>query len=413
MNKYSAKDVKLLGEGAQLKAYIDKKHGSLKDFYYKHDLKVSLVSFRTYLARDKISSDVLKLALVKALNKGYNDIVKSKEEQIKEIVKNITCNIDLYNDKSDEYVLDIVIKQTKNLGFDRHTSDMYIAKAKYYHKMNRISHVMDCYEMAISIMKRMDISAMVQYYIEMVIIYFRENMKDNALDIINILDEYIKLYKKNLSNNILFRFYYWKGIMYLEKDSILCRKLFKKALNYASTNVEKAGTIQNIGLSYRYEKVYKLAIAKYEEAYNLYDEDDIVRRSSIWNNIAMVNMCQSSLIKASENINKAIEMLSNKMDYRFYMKYLHTFAKINLLKGNEKEVIKYFEALEKCCNKELDKEVLMYDITEILNYIVAQSNLKAIAEVIMRIKEMQVSEKFKKDLLGCLGIIYIKLERRA
>ncbi|MCG8538709.1 MAG: hypothetical protein MJA82_02065, partial [Clostridia bacterium] len=108
MGKLKIDDVKLKAPGKQVEEMLIDRFGSIKSF--AREIEMHPRTIRQYLKEKRVGSDGFRVKLTNIFDKGINEIIVSKEEQLKEIVENIYDNITEYKDEEDMEVLKAVKK---------------------------------------------------------------------------------------------------------------------------------------------------------------------------------------------------------------------------------------------------------------------------------------------------------------
>lgn len=410
MIKLFEKDVVLLGEGKQLKNAIKDQNKDLRDFLTKNNIPICYNTFRTYLSRDKIYSDSFRACITRALNIDYNDIVKSKPQQLKAYVWDIFYNIKLYTEEEDFETFEKLIKLCIKYELSIETAIMYRAKAKNCYFRNKVNHTLDLYDCAIDTMPGHNVSKLVFLYSEVADICFREAMDAKAEHYFDIARQYIEKYK--IDNYDLHYYHYLKGIMHVSnKNYSTAKEHFEKAAEFATFDPDKGASIANIGLAYKKEKDYYHALKYYNEALKYLNEDNKSQRSSIYNNIAEVYRLIQDYESATKYIDMSIELSGSNITFYKHLLHLETFAEIQIQMGNYDSCGKYFEALLSTIDKQIDKIRIKNGIKNIIEIAEDVDVLKKLSDVVIKIIETTRNEEHRKNLYECVGIIYIKIKR--
>ncbi len=413
MKKLTKDDIKLLGEGPQIKKYILLRYKSVADFYDNNQLSITLDSLRTYLARKKIYSETLKLIIVNCFNVGYSDIVLTDQEQARRFAWDVNANIKLYNEREDLDTFRAIEQLLEKFDLPVEKAMMLRAKANNCFYRNVISQSIEWYEMAIERMGRLDLDRLVQLYCELADVLGREQLDNKALMYFDMAEEIIK--DNKIREDMLFRYYYWRGKFEVDRNNTAAaRELFLKASTNASNLEERTVALQNIGSTYFKESNYKEAIEIYDKVIGMYDPNDYVRISTVLNNKAMVMIDMELYAESIQLSTKALFYVDSTNDYKRYILYKQTYTKARYLMGYKEECLDYFDDLKLASTKLVDKSCLIEDINELAALINEKYLLQRFADAILQMEDNQ-TQGYKKDyivnLQSCVALIYKKIRR--
>ncbi len=411
MKKITRKDIKILGEGPQVKKAILERYADIETFYAKSNMSIQFNTFKSYLSRDKIESDNFRCAITIALNISYYEVVLTLEGQLKALVNSIYDNIRLYNDVEDEYTIKKLRKLCKKEGMQLEVAMLYRAMARNYHYTNKITRAIECYEIAIEELPKGEIDMQVFYWCEQAYVFYCEYMREKAEKRFKYVDELVQIHKSKLSNNTMYYYYYWRGITYLYGARYrTSREHFEKAADYATKNFEKAGANCNIGLSYKKINKFKDALHYYNEALTYPDEVNLSPAVVTYNNLGELYRKMKDYENAQKYVDLAIETNEKQYDLSNHLTCIQTAAEIQMDLGNESSYKEYFDALLNTKGKYINKYTLIFRLKSfITNSAYNLPCLKDLTRVILDLTKASNSEDYISGLRECLGLIYEKL----
>ncbi len=411
MKKLTKEDIKLLGEGPQIRKYILTRYQTVADFFEKNKLNITLDSLRTYLAKNKVYSETLKCTIVNCFNVHYSDIVLSHQEQARRLAWDINTNIKLYNEKEDLEIIRATEVLLEKFDLPVEKAMMPRAKAMNCYYRNAISQSIEWFELAVQRMDNHDLNRLVQLYYELADVYGREQMDDNATMYFNKAEQIIK--RNTIKEDVLFRYYYWRGKYEIDRNRVLfARRLFQDALASTISLEETAVAMQNIGLTYKKEAKYEKAIEIYDKVLDMYVSNDCARKSTVLNNKAMVMIEMQQYDEAVKLSTKAISYIDNAKDYRRYIMYRQTYVKARYLQGHTMDCYNYFDELKLANTKLVDKSGLIEDINDLAAIIKEKHLLESFADTVIEMadsKDIVYNKEYILYLKACVVQIYKKI----
>ncbi len=411
MKKLTKEDIKLLGEGPQIRKYILTRYQTVADFFEKNKLNITLDSLRTYLAKNKVYSETLKCTIVNCFNVHYSDIVLSHQEQARRLAWDINTNIKLYNEKEDLDIIRATEILLEKFDLPVEKAMMLRAKAMNCYYRNAISQCIEWYELAIQRMDNHDLNRLVQLYCEAGSILGREQFEDKAAFYFNKADEITK--RNKLKEDALFRYYYWRGKFEIDRNRILfARRLFQDALASTVSLEETSVAMQNIGLTYFKEAKYEKAIEIYDKVLAMYVGNDFTRISSVLNNKALIMIDMQQYDEAVKLSNKAISYIKNTRDHRRYILYKQTYTKARYLQGYTVDCYDYFKELKLANTKLVDKSCLIEDINDLASTIKEKYLLESFADTVLEMadsKDIVYNKEYILNLHSSVAQIYKKI----
>ncbi len=288
MSKMTLEDVKMVGEGPQIRKAIEQRFGTVEKFYEAHGgITNKYNTLLNYLSRKVIVSGSFKYKITLIFNTDYTSLYEDPQKQIKRHVQNIYDNISKYDQEDDQETFDYLLRLCKKEDMTTEAALLYRAKARNCFNTNKLNFCVEFYEFALGLLQIYDMNRKVFFLCELADDFVRENLMDRAEQKYKYAGDLVRLHKKKLDNNTLFFYYYWKGIYYMHKEKNEdARDLFILAKDCADTNSKKASAIANIGLTYKHQNRYTNALEYYQDALNFTDDSRILVKASIHNNIA-------------------------------------------------------------------------------------------------------------------------------
>jgi tetratricopeptide (TPR) repeat protein len=312
-NLLADKDIKILNEGQQIRKYILKEYYTINHFYKQNNItKPSLKSLKSYLSSDKVS-ETFKILTVSLLKKNWNEIVKTKEEQIQHYVNDVTDNINLYTRDVDIHMLE----KLKNISKPYTTLyvTMYRNIGMYYYNAFQYNDAVANILLALELLNNSttNINLIISLYIDLLTIYFRERVFDKTMKIFNEINIIVSN-NSYINSKLLFRLWYVLGQLFRNDmenmDNVIAKTMFDRALKLSITNIEKGNTYLQIALIYKKDGDFNKAIKYYQIAQKTYDKDDSIRQSIILNNLADLYKTTGDYSKALTLIEEALLLIS-------------------------------------------------------------------------------------------------------
>lgn len=400
MQKFNFDDIKIKSPREQIKESILEQYDSLDEFAELVNLYPD--SLRRYLRSTKLPNS-FRLKLVNQLNKGYDEIVLSEEQQLKKLVDIIYKNIEVYKDEDDINAL----KKLKDLCLERNiileTAKMNRNISIYYYKKNHLNSAVEYMRWAIGGIKN-DNYFLAESISLLGLIYF---CKHNYSKSKEILEDAQQLFLKIKDNNILFHYYYRRGILYScmyekQKEKLeLSINMFIKALKYTRERSHLGFTIMNIGIVYSKQNIYEKAIRYYNKALEVFEDD--FSKSVVYNNLADAHKVIGNYEKAAYYIKEAFRCLGTKNIVKSFI-YYQTYVQIKILKGESTAIIeKLKELLAKVDDFFIYSQSIIRGINTIIDYGRIYENTKVLEELdalIMKLRE-DSNDEYDKELKAC------------
>ncbi len=412
MSKLTLKDVKILGEGPQIRNAILQRYNSVEEFYKAHsDITNKFSTLLSYLSKEVIISDSFRCRVTFILDVDYPSLLVSKQEQIKSHVQNIFDNISKYDQEENQQIFDYLIEQCKEEDMQTELALMYRAKARNYYNINRIDRCMEYYEYAIETLPKKQINKLVFFQCEYADDLLRENSIVKADKRYKHIRNLVQIHKDRLNDDTLFFYYYRRGSAYMHKrDYSYAREFFIQAKEHSTHNRAKSSAIANIGLTYKKQRKYDEALKYYMDALNYPDLANILTIASIYNNIAVAYKCKKNYSNALEYIEKAIVISEKENNLVKHLTYVATQAEIKAAMGDEKSYKSIFNILLDTKGKIVHKPDVLIGISSIIENINDIPCLNELGDIIIELRKASTNEDYKSGLTECGGLIFFKIK---
>ncbi len=275
---------------------------------------------------------------------------------------------------------------------------MYRSLATNYFYTNKITRCLECYEIAIEELPKIEINKRVFFWCELADIYYREYMLDKAEKKYKNIDDLVNIYKDCLDNNTMFYYYYWKGIMLLRTKYRIAKEHFEKALDYATKKFEKAGAISNMGLASARLKRYKDALEYYEKALTYPDETNLSPMVVTYNNMADVYRNMKDYENAQKYLELALEANEKQYNLTYHLACIQTKLEIQVSLGNKVLYKEYHKILLSTKGKNVDKTSVVFRIKRYIeNVSYNKACLKNLSNVLIELSEASDSDPLSAD----------------
>jgi tetratricopeptide (TPR) repeat protein len=414
--KLTSSDIIIFNEKQQIKQTLLKEYGSLEAAADKLGLYCD--TLQNYLRGSIKLPDKFKAKLCLTLNKGYDEIVISPEQQIMSYISSIVDYPYLYDSHNDLETFEKIRNICVELKFYDGIGKAYFIIGTLYYKLGNIDLAFKYYNDAIEILELNSKSYNVLIEVTSRIAFqaYKQQNISFAGSYFDKAELQMSKYKENIDYKSLFYFYYYKGVYLQElKELDLSRDYLYKASELAANSRWKAATVCLIGLSYKRQGEYKKAIEIYNESLSMVGDGNYPTKSSICNNIAEAYRAYGKLDEASYYIDKAFEYLGDTNDEARRINFFHTYACINVDKG---EYTKNFENLISYITQNnnyiIDKEYIIQAITlltklaEMRNDQVEFNKIKEVIISLIKEYDNDMNTMFLHNLKACLGDIVLK-----
>jgi hypothetical protein len=172
--KLTVKDIKIIGEGAQIRNIIINKYGALEpyiQFYVeKHSDIISEVTLRNYLNSKTIHSKSFKVRLMYDLDIDFDKDIVYEEKQIAAYIESINANISEYKSDKDTSIFNHLESMCQKKEYHNLLSKLYKAQSIYYSNRNEVKESIRYLHMAIENEKNP--KNQMHYYSDLGLIYY-------------------------------------------------------------------------------------------------------------------------------------------------------------------------------------------------------------------------------------------------
>lgn len=416
-NKLKLEDITILNEGQQIKRKIEEKYGSIKDFYeIEKPTELSLKAIRNYCSFDKITSTNLKILMLKLLNEGWDEIIISDVEQIKDIVSKIYRDIRLYNEDEDYALLEKVRALCFKFGLINETALMLRCLAKHFYFRNNNMETLKYYNEAINLIENINIDTLIIIMVELAEYHYMEREVKEAESLFIKAQNYIDNSEK-VSNAAIYKYYFKRGIMLnSEGRHSDARGYIEKSIMYAGDNTEsnsdKGAAYMAIGSTYKREGVYVEAKENYFKSLFEFHVKDIHGRATALNNVADIYCIFNEYDEAIKYIKAAMELLEKDSITYKHLIIAETYAEIKLMVEDTSACYEYFDIIKKTVDTSINKKNIKNSIISIINYIEDIDLLKELYNAIYYISENTDNYVYEDDLYSCMGRICKRINKK-
>lgn len=411
MTKLKLEDIKLKTVGEQIKEAIFSRGYTLDEFAEAIDIYV--VSLKQYLRRKNGGSATFKIKITNFLDVSYDEIVKSPEDQLRDLNKKITEDIFNYYLTEDLEILNRMKDLMLKFDLRDELPTLYRNFGAHYFFRNDINKSIEYYELSIDVSKshgNFEMDAIINS--EMGLLYYYKYDYKNAKYYYKRVD-YI-LYDKcgEVSSKTLFNHFIRKARLdiSLKKPKHSYRNLII-AKDYVYRKKMNGYLDLYWGKSQILENNFDGANNYFLSALDNFDGYDI-QKSLVYNEIAKMHLKKKNYDIAQEYIERAMEYSKN-MNYFFEYNYIDTYTLIKSKVGKLENILE--EVYSSVVKRDFSSENSVVEIYRniVSNLTVRQKkNLKKIMDyLIMTIEEVEeyFSEKNVNDLKISLGELIIKM----
>ncbi len=362
MSKLTFRCIKIKSPGSQLKKIIIDEFGSINDFAKKIDRHPRTV--RQYLKEKRLGSDTFKIRVSNIFNKGFKEIIKSEEDQIREMVQNIYENIKMYIAREDIYMFEKLKDLCVEYDLYIETIIMQRNMAILYLYKNQIDKAIGFMEASINTVRISNYS--IKWKSELGLMYFYgcEYKKSKKLfeEVEDLLSE-----ARGVDERTVFLHYYRYGLLSNNTNKYpLAEKLFEKSLEYTKIQAEIGSSIMNIGISYKKRKKYKRALEYYNRALDIFEDN--LNRSILLNHLAELYKCRRNYERALYYSKLALRCgADNDLESLFI--YYQTYAEILICKNEFSGAKdKLFEFIDRIESNFFRKKFIKEGISAVVEY---------------------------------------------
>lgn len=409
MEKLNIKDIKLRSPGYYVRNEILQKYGSIDVF--ADSIGIYTDSVEKYLDSNKLGSATFKLKLVHCFDKGIDEIVVTKVEQIKRWVDNVTINLDMYKDATDIEVLQKIKAFCLKNKMQVETAKMLrnIGMNKFYN--GKAGAAIELLNLSIEILENENKENLVfEYSSELGLVFFYESDYKKARETFNSISYIIN--KCEVSNRVLFTYYYRLGqtlrLLGRNKDS---QEVLTKSLLYAENDYLKGNALMNIGIALKNENQYNKALEIYLDTYKYFDYSDNLSISILENNISELYKEKGDLDKALEYVNKALLGIGDSNIQKKFI-YTQTYVQIKILQGEPAEAIqKLIDLIKYCKDRFLYRNHIIDGVRILIKYAVNVKNINIMKslenEILKLINHEKRESRYILELKALLCDIFL------
>lgn len=315
--KLTADNIKIIGEGQQIKKLLLQKYGGLEQFLLAHPI-YELSTLKHYLKKKNINNPSLQIKLVSIFNMDYSDIYILPDQQVLNFLGEIESNVEKYNNHKDLDLMDKVIDLLDIID-KRLVYDCHYTKALIYLQIGQVDSAIGC--LKISMQKQ---EMYFKSLFELAFCYFLQKKYIESEKI------YIELMHTDMKNN--FKLLYRYGILLNNTDrNMQAVKIFERAIEITNNNRDIGKAIMNMATAYWKLAQYQKSITEYNKALQfLNTEHD---KSIVYNNIAQAYIKLQNYTIAYDNADKALENVE-KDNSKIFLNIYHTFCETSIALGN-------------------------------------------------------------------------------
>lgn len=411
MTKLELEDIRLKTVGEQIKDAIFSRGYTLEEF--ADEIDIYLVSLKQYLRRKNGGSATFKIKITSFLDVSYDEIVKSPEEQLRELNRVITRDIFNYYGDEDMDILNKMKDYMLDFDLRDQLPTLYRNFGVYYFFKNDINKSIEYYELSIDVSKshgNLEMDAIINS--EMGLLYYYKYDYKNSKSYYKKVDAI--LYDKcgDISSKTIFNHFIRKARLdiAMKKPKHSYRNLII-AKDYVYRPKMDGYLDLYWGQSQVLENNYVGAKKYFERAMKNFEGHNI-QKSLVYNAIAKMYMKRKDYDKAQEYIERAMNYSKN-MSYFFEYNYTDTYTLIKSKVGKLETILE--EVHSSVINQDFSSEK---SIVEIYKNIVSNISIKQMKStdkimeyLIMTIQEAQeyFDDKNVNDLKICLGELIIKI----
>lgn len=409
MKKLTLDDIIIKSQEQQLKEKILKDFKSIEEFADAIDLNEAVVN--KILNDKKICSGKFKLKIKKVFNQGFKEIVKTEKEQVLSFAKHIFENVEIYDAFTDLYIFEKVEELCKKYKVKNGFVLMKRNIAMHYFYRKNIKEAIKIINNTIDETIGHKLCNYNSYFrIDLALMHFYELNYEKAMTILNNIK--INSIKDNeFKDKVLFKYYYSLGVIYNNTlDFDRAKNMFEKALIFGNTK-EKGRALMGIGLSYKRQSQFDMALEYYNESLNILKKHR-GKLAIVHNNIAEIYRLKDNYEFAIENIKKALNLSVYSNPQSKFIIY-RTFVEISTM-SNESECA--IEQLLKLLDETENKFIAKGFITKGIDIIIDIASKYEHIDILLKLKSIIIqyienlnNHEYINELLKCLGRIVLSL----
>lgn len=388
MGKLTLKDLQLKKAGEYIKDAILQKYNSIDSF--ANEINRYASSVKSYLRQKECGSHKFKIMLMNKLGKSYDEIVKTKEFQLIQMVDNISSHVDEYNSKDDIIILEKLKDMCMNANLEVEFARMLHIIAMYHNIFNKRQSSIELLKHAISIMKyHKQLNYQIIAMSDLGLLYYLEHEYEKAKQVFFETEKYIDV----VNNKDRFFIFYRFGIV-LNNIGLctLAREKFNKSLEYADTKYDMANSVMNIGLTHKRENNIEKALDRYYMCLSLFE--DKLDLCHVYNNLAEAFRCINEHASALEYIEKALN-IENEFSSLNPI-HVQTYIQIKLVTGSASEAIEKLALLLYEYKEGLkDTKYLKIGLTTMVDYCNDNNDMELLKKVKIMLVELIEENKYQ------------------
>lgn len=336
--------------------------------------------------------------------------LKDMRDEICTMVGRVYSDIKEYSSPGDLVFLERLLEVCKEYDLTTETAKMHRNLGVYYFQRNRISEAIDKFNEAVQLaVSTKNNGLQASFCSNLGLIYFFNNDFTRAKRCYETVEGLIPYIEDD--DNIFFLHNYRYGILYSTMQEFeMAKQYFDQALVFAKNKIDIGNAIMNIGVIYAGQRNFYKAQEYYREALKVFDEDDELNQSIIYNNLAELYSIFGQQDKALYYINLAFEKLGNKNTAKVFI-YFRTYTEIKILMGAPEQAFdRFLELLVQVKEYNLYKSYIVDSINDMA--LLASENREMLNKLENTVMEMInnagcENEEYRKELKSCLGNISI------
>lgn len=347
VKKIRQEEVAVLSAGEQIRQKVLGTGTTIEAF--AKDINFYPVSVKQYLRRDDGGSSSFKIKLTRYFSQGYDEIVKTPEEQLTDKCRNLSDNIYLYTDEGDAAVISALSNLVEEAGLEELKPWMQrnLGINRFYR--NRTSDALAFLESAYrSIGGGRDLLAQATFAADLALVNYYLCEYGTAYQWIQLAG--IALQQPS-NQTLQFIVPFRRGVILTRMDRYPEAVVALKA----SLKFAEKETFDGIGNLYLAEALYKCR--KVKEAKGSYRlalaalENDPIRQSYVYSSFAGMLLSENDLQRAALFSEKAMQLCGgNETVYSF--QHFETYAKIQIRMGRQEKVCEtLIEMIEMSCSE--------------------------------------------------------------
>lgn len=368
LRKYTVGDIQIKTNAEMITEAILEKYDSLDSF-----LVVFGKSKRYFLDNvnhKHLGSAQFKIKLLTVLDKGFESLLLSENEQLSKIAEDIEQAFGSYSEDDDMHTLKALTDLCLSKGLAINASRAYKLLGNYHQKRKESDSAKQAYETAIALAKSKNAESLLfESYCELGFLLFRNAEFNNSIAVYTLAEN--MLYNNvHFDNKLLYKYYYRVGLYHNHEMIGQFRSgcdFLEHAIKYTEDKIEIGKLYLNIGFSYKKQHSYERAQHYYDYAIRIFGDENIRYKCQAYNNKADLYMSMGNLNKALEFINLAMADLEHCNTADQYV-MLQTYVEIKYLRKEDTDLLDEFIAMtENASSRGLDIRFKIMGLHSLLN----------------------------------------------